>query len=363
MKGTEANFRLQRGAFEVDVALSLPSDRVTALLGPSGSGKTTVLRALAGLERPQQGYIVSAGQIWFDARRKVYVPPQRRRIGLVFQDYALFDHLSVAANIGYGLPRRLRAARSTEWLQRLQLTELAGRYPHQLSGGQRQRVALGRAMAPEPDVLLLDEPFSAIDASLRHELRRQLREVIVGTHRPVLIVTHDLDEARNLADRVCVMAHGRVLRSGDTREVFDDPQSRAAAQVLGWRNLLAVNYVVGQAAFGPWGQITVENTVPQKGAWIGIRPEHIRFAQGGIKGLKATVVAITEQGAIREIECRCVDGMPLYVQRPWDEPVPAPGSEVQLVLAPRYLRCLSDNAAPSSNSDDDAACLGVRRAP
>jgi molybdate transport system ATP-binding protein len=191
-------------------ALEMPAKRhsITVLFGPSGCGKTTVLRCLAGLERPERGRIIFGDAVWFDAETKTHLSPQQRGIGLVFQDYALFPHLSVAENIAYGLhalPKPERETRVDEIIQRFGLDEQRHRRPRQISGGQQQRVALARALVTQPRLLLLDEPLSALDTGLRCELRDDLRIQLKALEMPVVLVTHDEDEARLLADRTFKM--------------------------------------------------------------------------------------------------------------------------------------------------------------
>jgi molybdate transport system ATP-binding protein len=208
---------------------------VTVLFGPSGSGKTTILRCLAGLERPEQGHIRLDNDLWFDAQAGCFLPPQRRGIGFLFQDYALFPHLTVARNIAYGLklagsnPQR----NVEEMLERFQLSGLAERYPHQISGGQQQRVALARALVRKPRLLLLDEPLSALDAPTRTDLRRQLRRILHDLAIPSVIVTHDAMEAIALGDQVLVLDQGRVRQSGTIQEVFSRPADLAVARIVG----------------------------------------------------------------------------------------------------------------------------------
>jgi sulfate/thiosulfate transport system ATP-binding protein len=227
------------------VSLDIRDGELIALLGPSGSGKTTLLRVIAGLEIP------SAGKIYFDGEDATGVPVQRRRIGFVFQNYALFKHMSVADNIAYGLtvlPRAERPQRSAirkraqELLDLVQLSELGGRYPRQLSGGQQQRVALARALAVEPRVLLLDEPFGALDARVRKDLRRWLRELHRRTGHTTVFVTHDQEEALELADRVAILHEGRLEQVGTTDEVYDNPASAFVMSFVGETSSIPVKY-------------------------------------------------------------------------------------------------------------------------
>jgi sulfate transport system ATP-binding protein len=213
-----------------DVSVEIPSGSLTALLGPSGSGKSTLLRVIAGLERPD------AGTVEIDGRDATTLPPQRRGVGFVFQHYAAFKHMTVRENVAFGLKvaRRPKAeirARVDELLELVQLPGLADRYPAQLSGGQRQRMALARSLAVQPSVLLLDEPFGALDARVRRELRAWLRHLHDEVHVTTVFVTHDQEEAMEVADRIVVMNAGRVEQVGGPRDLYEHP---ANAFVMGF---------------------------------------------------------------------------------------------------------------------------------
>jgi molybdate transport system ATP-binding protein len=243
-------FELERcfpGGPTIRARATLPfaSAPVTVLFGPSGSGKTTVLRALAGLDRPDTGRIVFDGETWLDVAGGIDVPPQRRRIGLLFQDHALFPHLGVAANVAYGLghlPRAQRERRVSAVAAQVGLSpELLARRPSSLSGGQRQRVALARALAPAPRLLLLDEPLSALDAPSREELRGELRRSIEASGIPAVVVTHDRIEALALGDRIAVMVDGEIRQLGPVSEVFAAPADAAVARVVGTENVVPVH--------------------------------------------------------------------------------------------------------------------------
>jgi sulfate transport system ATP-binding protein len=215
-----------------DVSLEVPEGSLTALLGPSGSGKSTLLRIIGGLELPDAGTIVIDGEDVTD------VPPQRRGIGFVFQHYAAFRHMTVRENVAFGLkvrrqPRARVQARTSELLGIVCLGGYADRYPNQLSGGQRQRMALARALAVQPRVLLLDEPFGALDAKVRAELREWLRRLHEEVEVTTLLVTHDQEEAMSIADRIAVMDHARIAQVGTPRELYDRPASRFVASFLG----------------------------------------------------------------------------------------------------------------------------------
>jgi sulfate transport system ATP-binding protein len=212
------------------VSVEIPSGSLTALLGPSGSGKSTLLRVIAGLERPD------GGSVEIDGRDATALPPQRRGVGFVFQHYAAFKHMTVRENVAFGLKvaRRPKAeikARVSELLELVQLPGLADRYPAQLSGGQRQRMALARSLAVQPSVLLLDEPFGALDARVRKELRAWLRHLHDEVHVTTVFVTHDQEEAMEVADRIVVMNHGRVEQVGGPRDLYEHP---ANAFVMGF---------------------------------------------------------------------------------------------------------------------------------
>jgi molybdate transport system ATP-binding protein len=209
---------------------------VTALFGPSGCGKTTVLRSLAGLERPQQGTILFGGDVWLDSRRGIHRTPPERNVGFLFQEYALFPHLTVAQNTAYGLRRTPaidRRRQVGELLERFGLTGLERRFPTQISGGQQQRVALARTLARKPRLLLLDEPLSALDTALREQMRLELRSLLTDFDIPMILVTHDRHEAIALADHLIVMGEGRILQSGPVDEVFSQPKDERVARMVG----------------------------------------------------------------------------------------------------------------------------------
>jgi iron(III) transport system ATP-binding protein len=225
--------RVSYGATQVliDVSLEVPKESITVVLGTSGSGKTTLLRAIAGFERPQAGRIVLAGQV-IDAQG-AHVAAERRRLGYVPQEGALFPHLNVARNVAFGLPRReRRSTRVDELLSLVGLADLRRRYPHELSGGQQQRVALARALAIDPPVILLDEPFSSLDAALRTKMRAEVVDVLRAAGTAAVMVTHDQQEALSMADQVAVLRHGRIAQVGPPRELYTRPVDPAMAQFL-----------------------------------------------------------------------------------------------------------------------------------
>lgn len=280
-----------------DVSLDIRSGELIALLGPSGSGKTTLLRLIAGLESPTDGTVYFGNE---DASRKTV---QQRNIGFVFQHYALFRHMTVLDNVSFGLtirpagrrpPKADIRKRALELLDLVQLSGLEKRYPAQLSGGQRQRVALARAMAVEPNVLLLDEPFGALDAQVRKELRRWLREIHDRTGHTTVFVTHDQDEALELADRVVVMSKGKIEQIGTPDEIYDTPNSPFVFGFIGQSNILPVRIEngqlwIGDKTIGISAQGEADGT-----AQLYFRPHDIELLDGGsIEG----VVTVTRRVA------------------------------------------------------------------
>jgi len=352
MSELEINVELSRRDFRLAVDVVVPGHGLTVLLGPSGSGKSTLLRLLAGLEPLSAGYIRHGADVWLAGGKATALPVQKRRLGFVFQDYALFPHLNVFDNIAYGVKAKQRNSYSGivySWLQRLQLESLSQRFPHQLSGGQRQRVALARALATAPELLLLDEPFSALDSNLRHDMREQLRLLIESVPCPVIMVTHDLQDARTLADHVGVMVDGRLTRFGRATEVFNDPKCRVAAELLGWRNFLSVTALSSFEVRGAWGRLQLLQDPSPDTDCVSIRPEHVRFAKGEHDhAIAAVIETITDFGIYREIRCRLGDGSPITMHCAWDRPVPIAGTSVQLCLPAQYVRLLTNTASRQS---------------
>ena len=261
----------------VDVAVD--AGATLALLGPSGCGKTTLLRVIAGLEVPEQGTVVVGDRTLTGTG--TFVPPERRRIGMVFQDWALFPHLSVARNVGFGLPRPERRAspRIDEALRMVGLEGMGERMPSTLSGGQQQRVALARAIAPRPRVLLLDEPFSNLDAALRVQVRTEIHGLLAGLGVTTVFVTHDQDEAFVLGDRVAVLSAGRVAQAGRPDELYLRPATRWVAAFVGDANFLAgeADGTVARTVLGP---VTLDQ--PVRGPVdVMARPEHLELVAPG----------------------------------------------------------------------------------
>jgi iron(III) transport system ATP-binding protein len=238
LSGVAKSFGVVEAVRELD--LELAKGKVLALLGPSGCGKTTTLRLLAGFEYPDAGEIEIAGRLV--AGRDVNIPPEKRRVGMVFQDYALFPHLTVAKNVAYGLAGvyrgKKRNARVAEVLSLARLEGLEERMPHELSGGQQQRVALARALASEPTIVLLDEPFSNLDATLRAEMRSEMREILRAAGATAVFVTHDQAEALSIADEVALMLEGRIVQLAPPEELYHRPATREIASFVGEANFL-----------------------------------------------------------------------------------------------------------------------------
>ena len=229
----QAELASRVGTLELDLKLTVAPGETVALAGPSGAGKTSVLRAIAGLARPASGRVVCDGTPWLDTRARIDLPPERRDCGYLFQEYALFPHLSAWRNVAYALPREKRRERAQELLERFGLGDRADARPSDLSGGERQRVALARALARQPRALLLDEPLSALDARTRGRASRELTSALREAAVPALLVTHDFAEAALLGDRVAVLDAGRIVQEGSARELAEAPASAFVADLTG----------------------------------------------------------------------------------------------------------------------------------
>ncbi|MGV3633882.1 MAG: sulfate/molybdate ABC transporter ATP-binding protein [Pseudorhodoplanes sp.] len=287
-----------------DVSLDIRSAELIALLGPSGSGKTTLLRLIAGLDFPTEGSIL------FGEEDASFKSVQERNVGFVFQHYALFRHMTVAENIGFGLKVRPSATRpakaeikrrASELLDLVQLSGLEKRYPNQLSGGQRQRVALARALAIEPRVLLLDEPFGALDAQVRRELRRWLREIHDRTGHTTVFVTHDQEEALELADRVVVMSQGRIEQVGTADEVYETPNSPFVYGFIGESSSLPVRVENGQLWLDDRATGLLADGAPNGDMTLYFRPHDVELLEGGA-GIVGTVAASRRVAGTKRVE-------------------------------------------------------------
>lgn len=321
----------QYGDFKAsdDVNFGIEKGKLVALLGPSGSGKTTILRMIAGLEKP------NAGDIFIDGKRINDIPPAKRGIGFVFQNYALFRYMTVYDNIAFGLEiQKVPKAKIKERVMELiELTGLSGmekRYPSQLSGGQRQRVAFARALAPNPQVLLLDEPFAAIDAKVRQELRNWLREMIHKVGITSIFVTHDQDEAVEVADEIIVTNHGRVEQAGTPIEIYKTPQTPFVAQFIG-RSTVVDHYE----------QLNGFETVEGASQAV-IRPEFVRVSKSG---KLEQYISAAEEGTVEEVVFRGnyleltinIKGILIKAERSLEKDPVSVGEKVQVLIYRLYI--------------------------
>ncbi|MFD2611000.1 sulfate/molybdate ABC transporter ATP-binding protein [Paenibacillus gansuensis] len=326
------NLNKSFGSFHAvkDVSFSIEKGRLIGLLGPSGGGKTSILRMLAGLESP------TSGEIYFHGQLVNQVPPQERGIGFVFQNYALFKHMTVAENIAFGLKvmkkkKQEIADRVTELVELTGLKGFEHRYPNQLSGGQRQRVAFARALAPEPQLLLLDEPFAAIDAKIRSELRTWLKEIIERVGITAIFVTHDQEEAIEVADEIMIINHGRMEQKGTPWEIYKQPQTPFVASFVGESTFL--DNISGLRGF--------EQASDWEGTKALIRPEYIEIG----KVNEFTMASATEPGRIKNIHFRGsewkieieVGDYRLTTYRSLEKDVLQPGEDVQVLIHRAYL--------------------------
>jgi sulfate transport system ATP-binding protein len=320
------------------VSLEVRDGEFLSLLGPSGSGKTTLLRVLAGLETPDQGRIVADGADF------LALSARERRVGLVFQQYALFRHMTVARNIAFGLEVRPRKTRPTRaaiaerveaLLALVQIEGMGGRYPAQLSGGQRQRVAVARALAVEPRLLLLDEPFGALDAKVRQALRGELRRIHDATGVTTILVTHDQEEAMALADRVVLMNQGRVGQIGTPAELDDAPASSFVFTFLGETNRLPCEVSSGVAHIEGASAPVVTPADPRDGPAVALfRPGDVRLSlDAGGAGLPVRVTGLSGRGPVRVVSCVTAQGAPVAVEIAEDQAQPfAPGDGARLTI-------------------------------
>jgi sulfate/thiosulfate transport system ATP-binding protein len=324
-----------------DVSLDIRSGELIALLGPSGSGKTTLLRLIAGLETP------TAGRIFFGDEDASSKTVQQRNVGFVFQAYALFRNMTVLENISFGLKVRPRATRppraeirkrAMELLDLVQLSGLHDRYPQQLSGGQRQRVALARALAIEPRVLLLDEPFGALDAQVRKELRKWLREIHDKTGHTTVFVTHDQEEALELADRLVVMSQGKIEQVGTPDDVYDKPANPFVFGFIGESSALPVEIDNGELWVGGRAIGLSAGETPKGNAQLFFRPHDVELVNDG-PALAGVVAASRRVGGTRRVELEIGgETQRIEIDLPFDHPA---GEKTRIAFRPKRWRLFS----------------------
>lgn len=312
----ELSFRKRLAAFTLEVDLRAGNEAV-ALLGASGSGKSMTLKCIAGVEKPDSGRIVLDGRVLFDAAHGIDLPPQARRVGLLFQSYALFPTMNVQQNILCGmrhLPKPERRARCEALIRRFHLEGLEKRMPALLSGGQQQRVALARMLAGQPALLLLDEPFSALDSFLRWELEQTVAEVVGAHGGTTLFVSHNRDEAYRLCGRVAVMDRGRIEVYKPKNELFSRPETSAAARLIGCENIALANCAEGMAQIPAWGmQLRVSQHAPFSPRAVGIPAAALRLGEGEnafaarvervIECPAGALVVVRPEGAAESLRC------------------------------------------------------------
>ena len=281
------------GTFKLQVKFDAANETL-ALLGASGCGKSMTLKCIAGIERPDRGRIVVDDVVLFDSEKRINLTPQERRTGLLFQNYALFPNMTVLQNINAGAMREKDKSKREAAVRHITdsfgISELAKRYPHQLSGGQQQRVALARILVSAPRILLLDEPFSALDSHLRFSLEQEVRKVIHDFDKTVIMVSHDRDEVYRMADSIAVINEGRVEAFGSKHEVFKNPQTRTAAMLIGCKNISRIeSREVGRIFAADWGVELTTNAGFKSAEYIGLRMHSI-YAGSGINSFKCRVV-------------------------------------------------------------------------
>jgi ABC-type sulfate/molybdate transport systems ATPase subunit len=269
--------------FTLDVSLTAGEEPLS-ILGPSGAGKTMLLRCIAGLEKPDRGRVALNDHVLFDSECGIRVPARQRRIGMLFQHYALFPHRTVARNIAFGLPHLSaaeRAARVSHLIARTHLTGLEGRFPRDLSGGEQQRAALARAMAIEPEAMLLDEPLSALDTHLRSQMEAQLQVTFAAFRRPVLLVTHNIEEAYRMSRDLLVLSRGRVVAFGPKAAILHRPPTLEVARLTGCKNFSRARAISSDTVEAlDWGcRLRVTQTIERTPAFVGIRAHTIEFVE------------------------------------------------------------------------------------
>jgi len=350
------------GTFQAvqDVSFSAAEGTITALLGPSGSGKSTVLRMIAGLEQPD------SGSVWVSGEELTDASVQDRRLGFVFQHYALFRHMTVRRNVAFGLSVRrvdksAQRERVDELLELVGLAPFAHRYPDQLSGGQRQRVALARALAPRPQVLLLDEPFGALDARVRQELRDWLDDLHRELGVTSLFVTHDQEEALELANEVVVMNHGKVEQVGEADQIYNQPATPFVAAFVGSSNVLRGTVWERHVHFGRSAVAGAHSIPDGREAVAYIRPHDIEITTApGEMSFPIAVERRTDMGWMAKLHLRLEDGQPLVAQLP-NEEIQGVGPGQRLHANLRNPKVFSDDRVHTASAADGEPAPGDDR--
>jgi len=333
-----------------DVSFSLSQGEILALVGPSGCGKTTTLRLIAGLEHPEAGLVILGGRIVTDSY--LFVPPEKRSVGMVFQDHALFPHLNVFENVAFGLagrPREVVRREAASMLKLVGLEHMAGRYPHELSGGERQRVALARAMAPRPIVILLDEPFSNLDADLRAQIREEVRAILKGIGATAIFVTHDQEEALFIGDRLAVFNQGRLEQIGTPESIFHTPATRFVAEFMGHTDFLP-GEVTREGILTEIGLLDQETGLPAgEKVELAFRADDVTIRPKAEAG--SLVLARHFKGAVNIYRLRLPSGHLVHALQPHTHIYP-PGTRVEVIADPGHdLACFyQGKAVPPAES-------------
>jgi iron(III) transport system ATP-binding protein len=331
-----------------DVSFSLNQGEILALVGPSGCGKTTTLRLIAGLEHPEAGQVILGGTTV--TNRHIFIPPEKRSIGMVFQDHATFPHLTVFENVAFGLAGKPREVLKRETVSMLKLVGLEGmarRYPHELSGGERQRIALARALAPRPIVILLDEPFSNLDADLRAQIREEVRAILKGIGATAIFVTHDQEEALFIGDRLAVFNQGRLEQIGTPESIFHKPATRFVAEFMGHTDFLPGEVTAG-GVLTEIGLLPQETGLPEgEKVELAFRADDVTIRPA--EGAGSLVLARHFKGAINIYRLRLPSGQLVHALQPHTHIYP-PGTRVEVLADPGHaLACFyQGKAVPSA---------------
>ncbi|WP_010584655.1 ABC transporter ATP-binding protein [Schlesneria paludicola] len=349
----------------IDFRQLTEGDSVTALFGPSGCGKTTLLRCLAGLTHPDEGMITFNDQVWFSSRSQIARSPQQRDIGFLFQDYALFPHLTVAANIAFGIqadPESTQKHRIGEMLDLFNLQGLDQRFPRQLSGGQQQRVALARTVARRPQLLLLDEPLSALDSLLRDQLRTELRRILNALGMPTIIVTHDRMEAISLADRVALMDAGSIAQIGSVQDVFTRPQNVALARLVGVETvvsgeIVSINEGLSVVHVGLAHLMAVARPEATRQVYVCIKGEDVTLQKeeptfSSVRNhLPGTILSLTPEGPLVRVVVNCGFELTSLITRPACEELQlTPGDSIVALLKAPAIHLIPRSSQPATTS-------------